>query len=115
MSAVVREDQGTIEDWRAATFGGTPTPERAAERAWEEMAEFALSCDISIMANADRVVTNSETIREAANVVIALYAFAEAAGEDLDAEVARKMAINRARKWESAGDGTGYHVDGEES
>ncbi len=52
----------------------------------------------------------AEMGREAADVVILLHRLVALAGMDLSEQVDAKMAINRARKWKAAGDGTGGHV-----
>jgi hypothetical protein len=47
---------------------------------------------------------------EAADVVILLHRLAGLLGHELHELVDAKMEINRARRWKSAGDGTGGHV-----
>ncbi|MNY00493.1 hypothetical protein D3C86_1329890 [compost metagenome] len=44
-------------------------------------------------------------------MVIVLSQIAERLGLDLGEAIDRKMAINRSRKWVTAGDGTGQHVE----
>lgn len=93
-----------IEAWQRATFGEATT-QRALDRSSEEWAELT--------AANDRILqdpSNQEIAAEAADVVITLVAFVATLGFDLAEEVERKMAKNRARKWHSNGDGTGYHI-----
>ncbi len=52
----------------------------------------------------------AEIGREAADVAILLHRLVALAGRDLAEEVDAKMAVNRARRWYAAGDGTGGHV-----
>lgn len=96
------ETQETIEEWRKATFGSTSTTSRLAARANLEMAELIDALSVSD--------TNPHAAAECADVVIVLMGVATKLGVDLLAEVEKKMAINRARKWNIAGDGTGKHV-----
>ena len=86
-----------ITDWQLATFGAA-TPPRALRRFREELDELLDAPE-------------SELAEEAADVVIMLAGWVKArTGEDLAEAVERKMAINRARKWDVRGDGTGYHI-----
>jgi NTP pyrophosphatase (non-canonical NTP hydrolase) len=95
------ETQDSIEEWRRDTFGVPSTAARLAARANVEMAE--LLDELSAGRNEAAAV-------ECADVVIVLFGVAERLGVDLLAEVDKKMAINRDRKWTVAGDGTGKHV-----
>lgn len=92
----------SITDWQLATFGEA-TPERAFDRFLEEFDE---------MAGASAVDTSNEKLaEEAADVVITLAAWVKArTGLDLAIAVEQKMLVNRERKWDVRGDGTGYHV-----
>jgi hypothetical protein len=45
-----------------------------------------------------------------ADIVIVLCRLMTRTGRNLGEEVARKMAINRARQWNLTADGHGYHV-----
>lgn len=95
------ENQATISAWCDATFGKASNA-RVATRANEEMAELL------------RAVTEDENhpkaIEEAADIVIILFRLADRMGKNLMTEVDRKMAINRARQWQTTADGHGYHV-----
>lgn len=79
----------TVAQWAEATFGPI-TPQRMVERADEEMTELK---------------ADPTNVTEAADVVICLARY-----PGLWAEVERKMAVNRGRKWRLMGDGTGYHI-----
>lgn len=98
---MTHETQQTIGAWQVATFGPLPSPSMGVIRAQDEMDELA-----------DAVIAGDRDLmgREIADVVIVLSGMAEQLGIDLQAEIDRKMAINRARKWATAGDGTGRHV-----
>lgn len=87
------ETIATIIAWGDETFGPC-SQERAIGRAWEEWQEMLLpDADVPI---------------EAADVIICLLRIPGIA----DA-IQRKMAINRARRWNLKGDGTGYHIKGD--
>jgi len=47
---------------------------------------------------------------ELADIVVTVAAAASRIEVDIPAEVHRKMAVNRARKWKCFGDGTGQHI-----
>lgn len=47
---------------------------------------------------------------EAADVLIVLYCIADMKGFNLHEEVNKKISINRNRKWQARGNGTGYHI-----
>lgn len=47
---------------------------------------------------------------ELADVQITIYALAYGAGIDLEYWVNKKMDVNRNRRWQPNGDGTGYHI-----
>lgn len=133
------ETQRTIGEWIDATFPGTdPESPRKSIRALEEMVELCLASGASV-AEIDHAVTNAieaeayrrmtleeisergwhslpgrrepdKILAEAADVLIVLYGLAHMRGFDLHAEVDRKMAVNRSRRWKANGDGTGYHI-----
>jgi hypothetical protein len=95
------ETQTTINEWITATFGETGSNVSVAGRANQEMAEL-IQCLVIDDNDPSAVV-------EAADIVIILYRLAHRFGRDLHEEINRKMAINRARKWNVA-NGHGYHV-----
>lgn len=82
--------------WARDTFGPNMAGahSRKAEAEWAEFLE---------------VGTTREAVEEAADVVIALAAFCDSAGYDLEDLVAAKVRVNRARVWERQADGTFQH------
>jgi NTP pyrophosphatase (non-canonical NTP hydrolase) len=100
----VKETQASIYQWAREQFGDPKSIFQIAERAAEEMSElFGKIAD-----DAPR----ESIVEEIADVVIVLSQIAERLGLDLGEAIDRKMAINRAREWVTAGDGTGQHVEG---
>jgi NTP pyrophosphatase (non-canonical NTP hydrolase) len=97
----VNETSASIREWGDATFGPVRDLSALVARARGELDEL----DQAIRAD-DR----PEIGKEAADVVILLHRLVALAGMDLNEQVDAKMAINRARKWKAAGDGTGGHV-----
>ncbi len=95
------ETQSSIAAWIAATFGRVTSNARIVSRANEEMAEL-LRCVTIDDAHPDLA-------EEMADIIIVLCRLAERLGVDLHEQIARKMAVNRARKWETDGSGCGYH------
>ncbi len=95
------ETSRSIREWGDAVFGAPQDLTVLVKRARVEMDELE---------QALREGDTEEAGREAADVVILLHRLVALAGMDLDEQVDAKMAINRARKWKSAGDGTGGHV-----
>lgn len=96
------ETQATISAWIEETFGPAGSNARVLARANEEMAELLRSVTIDD--------AHPDIPEEMADVVIVLYRVAARLGVDLLEEVAKKMAVNRARRWERDGSGCGYHV-----
>ena len=95
------ETSNSIRVWGDETFGKVSDLSALVARARGELDEL----DQAIRTN-----DKAEIGREAADVVILLHRLVALAGMDLTAEVDAKMAVNRARKWKAAGDGTGGHV-----
>ena len=95
------ETSQTIRVWGDATFGEVKDLAALVSRARGELDELAEAVRAGDMAEAGR---------EAADVVILLHRLVALAGMDLTEQVDSKMAINRARTWKTAGDGTGGHV-----
>ena len=95
------ENQATINQWIAETFGETGSNLSVAARANQEMSELlmALSLDDN----------HPSAVEEAADIVIILYRLAERFGKNLHETVDAKMTINRARRWAVA-NGHGYHI-----
>jgi len=95
------ENSQTICEWGDATFGEVRDLAALVARARGELDELE---------QAVRAGDMEEAGREAADVVILLHRLVALAGMDLGEQVDAKMAINRARQWKAAGDGTGGHV-----
>ncbi len=95
------ETSNTIRVWGDATFGEVKDLAALVSRARAELDELEQAVRAGDMAEAGR---------EAADVVILLHRLVALAGMDLNEQVDAKMAINRARTWKAAGDGTGGHV-----
>ncbi len=95
------ETSNSIRAWGDETFGKVADLSALIARARGELDEL----DEAIKAN-DR----PEIGREAADVVILLHRLVALAGMELSEQVDAKMAVNRARTWKAAGDGTGGHV-----
>ncbi|TQV79752.1 dATP/dGTP pyrophosphohydrolase domain-containing protein [Denitrobaculum tricleocarpae] len=94
-------NQKTIAEWGEDTFGPAANPVDLVTRAQQELAELAEAVQ-------QRDV--KEAAMETADVMILLYRLAEDLGYDIEQSIQEKMAINRARKWSRAGDGTGKHI-----
>jgi len=100
------ETQATISAWAEETFGPSGSNARAIARANREMAEL-----LEHVTADDR---HPEAAEEIADIVIVLSRVMTRLGVDLQAEIDRKMAKNRARKWKLDGTGHGYHVKDDE-
>lgn len=97
-TTVRTESQRSITDWAFAAFGECTDTLRAFERCREEISEFESS------------LGPDEWLAEMADVVITFNWFASILNRNLQQAVDAKMAVNRARRWHTRGDGTGYHV-----
>lgn len=97
----MKENQRSITYWADETFGYAASDLKVWERFMDEVREL----------EAAMYVSNVAAGRECADVLITLYRLADYLHVDLNAEVDRKMAINRARKWHTNGDGTGQHIE----
>ena len=95
------ETSNSIRVWGDETFGKVGNLSALVARARGELDELD---------QAIRAKDTAEIGREAADVAILLHRLVALAGLDLAAEVDAKMAVNRARRWKPAGDGTGGHV-----
>ena len=100
------ETQQSISQWANATFGEPRTNLSIAARARKEMDEL-----VNVLADSDR---DPAAVVEAADVIIVLMRLFERMGTTWQAEVDKKMAINRARRWVLDGNGHGSHVKGGE-
>lgn len=96
------ESTATIAAWANATFGASSNMSTflRAQKEWVELKRKLEAND-----------GDPDAVTEIADVVIVLQRIAAAHGKDLYVEIDRKMAINRARKWELTGDGHGQHVE----
>lgn len=97
------ETQVGISQWIENTFGPVISNARIVSRANEEMAEMIRSVTVDD--------NHPELAEEIADVVIILCHLATRLGVDLPEEINKKMAVNRARKWDRDGSGCGYHVE----
>jgi NTP pyrophosphatase (non-canonical NTP hydrolase) len=95
------ETSQTIRDWGDEAFGEVKDLSALVARTRGELDELA---------EAVRAGDKAAIGGEAADVAILLHRLVALAGSDLAKEVDAKMAVNRARRWKRAGDGTGGHV-----
>jgi NTP pyrophosphatase (non-canonical NTP hydrolase) len=91
------ETQATINQWQAEHFP-TARSTGVVNHLCEEFREFL------------NAPSDADAVEEAADIVILLYFWAMLNGIDLHAEIDRKMAKNRARRWAIQADGTGRHI-----
>lgn len=98
-----RETSASIAQWQRETFGEAKDNRSSYLRAEREMFELfeMLSANDS----------DPKAVEEIADVTIVMSRIVAAHGKDLQEEIDRKMAINRARKWQLTGDGHGQHVE----
>ena len=97
------ETQATITQWARETFGEPSDLIQIWKRINDEMNELY-----------EALVTNQppkKIVQECADVKIVLCQIPERLGYNLQDAVDRKMKINRSRKWKTAGDGTGQHIE----
>lgn len=99
------ETQETISKWAIETFGKPQDEEIILTRFMDEVQEL----DDKFSEGAE----NQAIIDECADVLIILYQVANTHGFDLHEAVNKKMQTNRARKWDTKGDGVGQHVEEE--
>jgi hypothetical protein len=97
-----RETTATIAAWADGVFGEPASNISTWYRAMSEMDELREKLAISDV--------HPDAAAEAADVVIVLARLLSRLGTTMQAEVDRKMAINRARRWDLTGDGHGQHV-----
>jgi NTP pyrophosphatase (non-canonical NTP hydrolase) len=98
---MANETSQSIRIWGDETFGKVADLSALVARARGELDELE---------HAIRAGDKPEIGREAADVAILLHRLVALAGMELREQVDAKMAVNRARKWKAAGDGTGGHV-----
>lgn len=94
--------QQAVSEWAEATFGPVGSNISVATRANKEMSELlqALTSDDN----------HPDAKEEVADVVMVLCRLAQRMGFDLEAEVWKKLALNKKRKWKLDGHGHGYHI-----
>jgi NTP pyrophosphatase (non-canonical NTP hydrolase) len=120
----MNETQESIGRWARDTFpGGDDLSPRHCLRLLEEVVELCLAAgampfeiDQCVVDELNKYMDWSRThpepekvAEEMADCEIVLQVLAERRSVNLQAEVDRKMKINRARTWDVREDGTGYH------
>lgn len=96
------ETQYSVTTWGEETFGPCASPAVLVARAALEMRELEEAAEQN---------DAKDVGHELADVLIILYRVATLYNLDINAIVDDKMRINRARRWERKGDGTGRHVE----
>lgn len=96
------ETNEAICAWANEAFGPAVTRLSIARRAAEEMDEL-----IAALEEDDR---HPKAPEEAADIIIVLARLFEEFGTTEQAEIDRKMTVNRMRKWRQTGTGHGYHI-----
>ncbi|GGY54719.1 dATP/dGTP pyrophosphohydrolase domain-containing protein [Parvularcula lutaonensis] len=99
------ETSRSIRAWGRETFGDPETLAPLVERARLELDELAAAVAAGEPDAAVKL--------EAADVAILLHRIVGILGGELSDAVDAKMAINRARRWNVSGDGTGSHIPGD--
>lgn len=100
-------------EWARETFGKVPLGQ-VANRMNVEVAELLVSLDgfaAAAPGGQDQADAREHAAAECADVFIMLVQIAFGLGVDLGAEAEKKMAINRARRWETGPNGKVQHVD----
>lgn len=95
--------QKEVLDWAEGEFGVNPEL-KIAIRGNKEMAEL-----VSTISNG---MGKKDIGEECADVAFFLIQICEKNGFDLMEEVAKKLVINRRRKWAIASDGSHQHIEG---
>lgn len=93
--------QSDIATWADSTFGRS----NISAIYWRSSVEFS-ELGLAIIDGKPK----TKIAEEVADVIIVFYRLAEYLGIDLDAEIKKKMAINRKRKWIRDGNGNGRHA-----
>lgn len=105
------ETQDTMSAWAEATFGKSGSDYNVVRRAASEFEELKAELeypDGEPKHPAD--VKLDAVLEEAADVIIVLMRLFARNGRSCQAEIDRKMAINRQRRWKRDGVGHGQHV-----
>ena len=103
----MKETQLTISDWGHKTFGYPKNYVTIIKRMLKECKELEELIDNNAHFN-DALC--DDIVDECADIYIVMCHVMTTIGYDLHACVDHKMEINRARKWNINGDGTGQHV-----
>lgn len=103
----MKETQQTISEWGIKTFGYPKSREAIVKRMLEECEELK---NVTFGKDYAGTYNTPYIADECADIYIVMCQVMGVIGEDLHVCVDHKMKINRARKWEIAGDGTGQHV-----
>jgi hypothetical protein len=103
------ETQKTISEWGFKTFGYPKSPVFIIDRLLKEVDELK---DLKEQAEKYNDLVYSKIADECADIHIMLCQVMAVLGYDLPSCVNHKMEINRGRKWEVKGDGTGQHIKG---
>jgi NTP pyrophosphatase (non-canonical NTP hydrolase) len=106
------ETQASIGQWADQTFGASSIKARWLRVCQEVDETTKLLRGGKSGPLSDEAPGRAALAEELADVAITLYGLAHTAGIDLQAAVDLKMAINRARRWQRHGDGTGQHIEG---
>lgn len=120
------ETQKSVAEWRESVFGRSALPHRILGRCLEEFAELVGM--VGFPYHEARLRGAAEDMKaaelgadvspefvkraigdEAADVLVVLMGFCHEVGVDLQAELDRKMAVNRKRKWKVTAAGLGQH------
>ena len=96
-----KETPESISQWALETFGEACDKTDLVRRAKQEMDELIEAIEAD---------NKAEIANEAADILILLYRLIHESDLDIQTIIDEKMAVNRARKWQKAGDGTGKHV-----
>ena len=97
------ETQKTVNDWAIKTFGRIKNPQTAIDRMLKEVRELEKLSRYNDAAY-------EEMADKCADIYIVMCQVMATIGFDMNACVDHKMGINRHRKWELKGDGTGQHI-----
>lgn len=128
----MKETTASIAAWQNETFGAARTERELVNRSWNKIdsafskafvfrgpsprpnlsrairaAEELAELIESLVANDDDPKAPSEV----ADVSIVLAGISAALGHEQADDIDAKMTVNRARRWATAGDGHGQHVE----
>jgi NTP pyrophosphatase (non-canonical NTP hydrolase) len=103
----MKETQKTISEWGAETFGYPVSVKAIVDRMLKEAKELE---EFTTHVNFENKGSYEEIADECADIYIVMCQVMNVIGYNLHACVDHKMQINRARKWQRLGDGTGQHI-----